>query len=432
MIQLQIISKVLATKDYSIIVDNMLDESYFVGYEDEYNFIKTHFEKYNNVPDRATFLASFPNIDLVDVSESDDYLIDTIREEHLYYETVPIVQKVAELLQSDSNKAAEYLLQIAPTLQPTYRIGGVNIITDSQKRYNEYISKQDNEDDWMFTTGFSELDTMIHGISRQEELMVIFARTNQGKSWLLAKICTHVWQLGFNVGYISPEMSSTNIGYRFDTLYKNFSNTGLMYPSNNNVNSEQYKDYIDSLKDNKNKFIVSTPIDFGKKITVSKVRNYIKQYNLNLVAIDGITYMTDERYKRGDSKTITLTNISEDLISLSMELKVPILVVVQANRGGVIDKDTEGTPELENIRDSDGIAQNATKVISIKQKDDILEIGNKKQRFGKIGGILKYHWNVDTGDYIYIPSNGDAMPVSETHEKVHRLRRKYTDSTDVF
>ena len=42
MIALQIISKVLNTKDYSIVSNNLLTEDYFIGYESEYNFIKNH------------------------------------------------------------------------------------------------------------------------------------------------------------------------------------------------------------------------------------------------------------------------------------------------------------------------------------------------------------------------------------------------------
>ena len=100
MIALQIISKVLNTKDYSIVANNLLTEDYFIGYESEYNFIKNHYEKFGNVPDIATFLSKFPQITLVDVEESDTYLVDTIREEYLYHKSVPIIQKSAELLKN--------------------------------------------------------------------------------------------------------------------------------------------------------------------------------------------------------------------------------------------------------------------------------------------------------------------------------------------
>ena len=423
MVAMQILNKVLQTADDSILEDNMLSVDYFIGYEDEYNFIQKHKEKYGNVPDKETFISHFPEFEFTEVNESDRYLIETIQEEYLYSKTVPVIQKAADLMNTDSNAAAEYLMSQARLLQPNYHIGGTDIVGGADDRYAEYLNRKDKQKDWYFTSGFPELDDIIHGIQRGEELFVIVARTNQGKSWVLAKMCAHVWQIGYNVGYLSPEMSASTIGFRFDTLVKQFSNKGLMCGND----TDSYEDYIAELKTRKNKFMVATPADFDRKITVSKLRNWVKQYKLDMIAIDGITYITDERGQRNDNKTTSLTNISEDLMSLSLELKVPVLVVVQANRTGVSNASDDGTPELESIRDSDGIAHNASKVISLKQKTDgVLEIGIKKQRFGAVGGKLNYLWDIDTGDFTYLPADG------KTTRKSGRDTRSSDGKKNVF
>lgn len=424
MVALQILNKVLQTADDSIIDDNMLTVEHFLGCEEEFKFIREHKEKYGNVPDKETFLSRFPNFEFMEVNESDKYLIETIQEEYLYAQSVPVIQKAAELLQTDSNAAAEYMLAQSHKLQPNYHIGGTDIISGANSRYEEYLSRKDKQKEWYFESGFPELDDIIHGIQRGEELFVIVARTNQGKSWVLAKMCAHVWQTGFNVGYLSPEMSASMIGFRFDTLIRQFSNKGLMC----GADAEDYQTYIDELKSKKNKFMVATPADFDRKITVSKLRNWVKQYKLDMIAIDGITYISDERGGRNDNKTTSLTNISEDLMSLSLELHIPVLVVVQANRTGVSDAREDGTPELESIRDSDGIAHNASKVISLKQKaDGVLEIGIKKQRFGAMGGKLNYLWDIDTGEFTYLPS--DNTP---TRRPERKDSSKPKDSKNVF
>ena len=430
MVALQIISKVLQTQDISLLEENQITKDYFPEYQDEIEFILKHHNDYGNVPDKATFIAQFPEFELVEVQESDRYLVDTIREEYLYYKSVPVVQQVAKLMKTDSNAAVEYMIQSMRDLQPNYSITGVDIIQDALNRYEQFTQVKEHQNEWFFTTGFEELDDLIHGIQRGEELFVLFARTNQGKSWVLEKICTHVWQLGFNVGYVSPEMSANSIGYRFDTLYNQFSNKGLMW---GNEDADKYKDYIEKLKDNKHKFIVSTPMDFNRQITVSKLKQWVKKYKLDMIAIDGITYMSDERYKRGDNKTTSLTNISEDLMELSIELKIPVLVVVQANRNGVSTEDSNDVPELESIRDSDGIAHNASKVLSIKQtKEGTLTMQVKKQRFGAVGGKLIYQWGIDTGEFVNIPSYDDAQPKEVTEKKVRKARAQFVDKEDVF
>lgn len=432
MVTLQILSKVVQTGNVSLIEDNMLGIQYFVGYEAEFEFIMNHKEKYGNVPDKATFLAQFPDFALVEVNETDRYLLDTVREEFLYYQSVPVIQKAAELLKTNSNAAAEYMMQQASLLQPNYQLGGLDIVSQASQRFAEYKDRKANQDKWYFESGFKELDELTHGLQRGEELFVIFARVNQGKSWILAKMCAHVWQTGFNVGYISPEMSASSIGFRFDTLTSKFSNKSLMWGKDDSVDAE-YERYIEELASKQNRFIVATPIDFDRSITVTKIRNWVKQYKLDMIAIDGITYVTDERGKKTDNKTVSLTNISEDLMSLSMELKIPILVVVQANRSGVGVDGEDGTPELESIRDSDGIAHNASKVISIRQKQNgVLEIGIKKQRFGPVGGKLNYTWDIDNGEFTFIPTFDDAQPREKTEKQVEKTKKHYTDKADVF
>lgn len=435
MVAIQIISKILETKDISILENNDITADYFIGYEEEYAFIQDHLKEFGNVPDKATFLSRFNEFEIVEVTESDRYLVDTIREEHLYYHSIPVLQKAAELLKSDAVAACEYMvhgIKELENLQNGYDTKGIDIISQAQDRFEQYQDKKQNQNDWFFTTGFEELDDIIHGLRRGEELFVIVARINNGKSWTLEKIATHVWQIGYNVGYISPEMSASSVGYRFDTLHKNFSNKSLMWGVGE-LEEDKYKDYIDSLGQNDKKFIVATPRDFDRKVTVSKLRTFVTRNQLDILAIDGIKYLADERSQRGDSLTTSLTNISEDLMDLSIELQIPILIVVQANRGGVVDKEQEGTPELEHIRDSDGIAANASTVISIRQlQDDVLEMGIKKQRFGKVGGKLKYHWNVDVGDYQFLPSYDDAEPKERTERKVKDVKKQYKDKADVF
>lgn len=421
MVALQILSQVLQTKDISIIENNQLTADFFPEYQEEYEFIMNHYREYGNVPDKASFLSNFQEFEIVEVNESEQYLVDTIREENLYYKSVPVVQNIAKLMKTDSNEAIEYMIHAMKDLQPNYKMGGIDIIQQATERLNAFIDRRDNQDNWFFTTGFPELDDIIHGINRKEELVVFFARPNQGKSWIIEKVCTHIWEIGFNVGYISPEMGELSIGYRFDTLHKNFSNNGLMW-GKKDFDERSYRAYIEELKTKQNKFIVATPLDFDNKITVTKLKNFIKQHKLDIIAIDGITYLSDERGKRNDNKTTSLTNISEDLKSLGMELEVPILVVVQANRSGVVDKESDDLPELESIRDSDGISHNATIVIAIKQgPDGFITLQVKKQRNGRVGDKISYQWKPDVGEFI-----------SENASITDRPKKKAVTKEDVF
>lgn len=390
MIEVQVLSKVLKEQSLSLLYLNGVDEQYFPVYLEEYNFIVQHDVNYGNVPDEETFLAKFPQFPLVDVTESDKYLIDTLNEEYLYTKTVPVVKQLADILKTDAKEAVEFLQSQLPNLQLNNAKIGVDIISTAKVRAKAWEEAKLNPHSAFVTTGFPELDDWVGGFKLGDELAVVFSRTGEGKTWLLVKFVDSIRNAGKVIGLIEPEMSAEAIGYRFDTIHAQFSSSDL-YRGND---IDGYIEYIEALQHEDIPLYVATPKDFNKKTTVSKLRAWIQLNHIDVLAIDGIAYLRDERREKGDNKTTSLTNISEDLMELSRELKVPIIVIVQSNREGKKDDDT---PELENIRDSDGIAQNASLVFSLRQKDEDLEMSIRKNRNGKRGITLIYSWNINYG-----------------------------------
>ena len=59
---------------------------------------------------------------------------------------------------------------------------------------------------------------------------------------------------------------------------------------------------------------------------------------------------------------------AEDLMQLSVEMNVPIIVAIQTNKTGV--RDSNDIPELDTIRNSDCILHNASRAISITNNTD--------------------------------------------------------------
>ena len=411
MIELQVLSRILDSKDFSFIKNSEeeITSEYFNSYAKQYEFIESHYKKYNKVPDVETFISKFPDIELPEVYEDNEYLLEELKHEYTYNKILPVLEQGVNLFQQGNIiEACDYLISDIPKAkQLATKPKDIGVIESIQERIHNYEFVNQNSFANFIPTGFDEIDRDIVGWKRGEELVVIYARTNMGKSWVLEAFCTNAVKQGYRVGYFSPEMSKESVGYRFDTLYGNLSNSAMTFGRvTENFNLDIYKAYADTLKDIKGEMKVTTPADFSRKLTVSKLREWIEQSKLDMVAIDGITYLTDERFKKGDSKTISLTNISEDLMELSVEMKVPILVVVQANRGGVLDKTSLDTPELENIRDSDGIAMNASKVYAVRQirnNDDVtLLIDNKKMRGAEMGQSYSYTWDIDLGKFEYV------------------------------
>lgn len=422
MIELQVLSRVLKERSASLLTLNGITEDYFITYPDEYSFIMNHLKEYGNVPDKETFLSKFSNFTLVDVTESDKYLIETFNEEHLYSLTVPVINKLADIIQTDSKAAVEYLQSQLPSLIQNNVVLGVDIVSQARERQREWQERRENKERFCIPTGFEELDEITGGWQRGEEFAVLFARTGQGKSWILIKTLEHAWRIGKRVGLIEPEMSAIKTGYRFDTLSGNISNSALIRGDD----VPDYEKYIEQLSKNEIPFFVASPKDFRRNITVSKLRAFIESNKLDILGVDGISYLKDERKQRGDNRTTGLTNISEDLMDLSIELKIPIIVVCQSNREGAKDDDA---PDLENIRDSDGIAYNASTVIAARQKGPGIELTIRKNRNGKSGDKLIYLWDIDKGTFQYIP-NEEAE--RDNSEDIKKAKEDFKDGSEVF
>ena len=422
MIELQVLSKVLKERNASILTLNGITEDYFITYPDEYAFIMNHIREYGNVPDKETFLSKFSNFTIVDVTESDKYLIETFNEEHLYSLTVPVINKLADIIQTDSRAAVEYLQSQLPSLVQNNVVLGVDIVSQAKERLREWQERRENKDRFCIPTGFEEIDEITGGWQRGEEFAVIFARTGQGKSWILIKTLEHAWRIGKRVGLIEPEMSAIKTGYRFDTLSGNISNSALT----RGEDEPDYEKYIENLTKNEIPFFVASPKEFRRNITVSKLRAFVESNHLDILGVDGISYLADERKQRGDNRTTGLTNISEDLMDLSIELGIPIIVVCQSNREGAKEDDA---PDLENIRDSDGIAYNASTVIAARQKGPGIELTIRKNRNGKSGDKLIYLWDIDKGTFQYIP-NEEAE--RDNSEDIKKAKEDFKDGSEVF
>ena len=113
--QLQILNKVLQNKDFSLISMNNLTSEHFFQYQNEFNFIKNHYDKFRTVPDRLTFLSTFPDFDITDVSEPDSYLIEQLFVDYNTSYMANGFNTIKKLIESGKiNEAANFFQTSAP------------------------------------------------------------------------------------------------------------------------------------------------------------------------------------------------------------------------------------------------------------------------------------------------------------------------------
>ena len=269
--------------------------------------------KYGNIPDINTFAAEFPHFDFIQVNESSSYLIDKLYEDRNARKLSTLFNKIRqEFNEGDIDKAMNTYLSSMNDIAKAKHIESIDLLRDTS-RYDAFIDRADDWKKFFVKTGFPELDEIIGGWDRQEELATIVARSNMGKSWILLKCACAAAEQGLNVGIYSGEMSERKVGYRVDTLIGHISNTALT-KGNIEVQNE-YKQYLDSLPD---KFTgtmkVLTPNMIGGPAGVTALRAFIEKDNLDILFVDQHSLLEDERKGRGAVEKAS--NISKDLKNL--------------------------------------------------------------------------------------------------------------------
>ena len=418
MIQLQFLNYLLKTKDSSILLVNNLNEDFFSYYKNEYNFIINHLREYGNIPDSITFLNNFPSFDIIEVSESPDFLIDKLYEDKNTRVLASIFNKIKKhLMEGDIDKAMELYTSSTDVVLKAKHIDAVDILTNTD-RYEAYLQRCENFDKFYVKTGFKELDEIIGGWDREEELATIVARSNQGKSWILFKCAVAAVEQGLNVGIYSGEMSERKVGYRIDTLISNISNSSITKGDRQIQN--EYKKHLDSLPNKyKGCLKVLTPNMIDGPAGVTSLRAFIEKENLDILFIDQHSLLEDDRHAKNPVEKAS--NISRDLKNLQVIKKVPIISVSQQNRNS-----TENGVGLEHVAQSDRIAQDSTIVIFFEQKDGIMTMHLIKSRDSVNMKDLKYSIDLNKGLFIYIPEEDNAID----GQGVEDLRKEFEEDED--
>lgn len=404
MIEEQIINYILDTKDSSLIVLNRLDESFFPGNKSEWNYILNHFNTYGNIPDKESFLNVFPNFDLIHVTEPIQYLIDEIYKEKQNNQLAATFNKVRKLLiENKTTEALDIYKKAYEDLTNNVALASVDILKDTS-RYDAYVDRLQSFDKYYVRTGLPELDEIIGGWDREEELATIVARTNVGKSWLLLKFAVAAAEQGLNVGIYSGEMSERKVGYRIDTLIQHISNSALIHGSSSV--QVDYKTYIDNLPTRfKGSIRVLTPKMINGAAGVSALRAFIEKDKLDILFIDQHSLLEDDR--KAKNPVERASNISKDLKNLQVLKRIPIISVSQQNRAS-----TDTGVGTEHVAQSDRIAQDSTIILFFERhKDDksLLDVELVKSRDSVNDKKLTYRVDFNKGEFIYIPGTNDTV-----------------------
>lgn len=204
--------------------------------------------------------------------------------------------------------------------------------------------------DRIITSGIPDLDEHVGGVSG---LTIISGSSGGGKSIALLQMALNQYLAGYNVLFVSLELSAQTLGNR---LKSNI--TGIPFSRINKDNGaqltpeerQQIKDAMTKFKDRENVFrIVTEPLDTLELLNLIKVEHSL--YNIDVVHLDYLNLVSAPRGVASGWQN--LSDTAKALHRMSMQLGVITISASQSNlekapkAGKYPEISTRGSKELE-------------------------------------------------------------------------------------
>ena len=239
----------------------------------------------------------------------------------------------------------------------------LNSITDTTKG-SEDISEQSLDDLFEETrtikTGFHSIDELTDGFE-PGDLIAIGARPSVGKSAFVLQMAVQMVKNGHKVCYYNLEMEKKQVRQRLVSHLAGLPlNMVKHYGKLNDESKAKFNIAVEEIKKLKGFRLSNSMKD------ISSIRRDIKDKKPDVAIIDYLQLVNvGNRYS--GNRYAEVGEISHSLKSIAMEMKIPVVVLVQLNRESAGKEGKE--PTMAEIRESGDIEQDASVVILMWDKD---------------------------------------------------------------
>lgn len=240
-------------------------------------------------------------------------------------------------------------------------------------KLNRHIIEKEGEDVFGVTTGFNILDNIYGGFG-DGDLIVLAARPSVGKTAFLMKLAKsaakqfikekeeNIDVVDFNsrcVGIISLEMSDIKLASRVASMESGI-DYWKIYRSRMDEEYQRQQLYASLDSMSKMPIYVSDTASVDLLDIKGKAMKLKSKHNLKILYIDYLQ-LIDTPDIKGEIRERQVAKLSRGLKLLAMELKIPIVLLAQLNRGSEAEKDKK--PKLYHLRESGAIEQDADVVL---------------------------------------------------------------------
>jgi replicative DNA helicase len=266
-------------------------------------------------------------------------------------------------------------------------------------------------------SGFDTIDQMLGGGWDVGTLNLLMASTNNGKSLWMQNLAVKTANMGYNILYITLEMSERKVIKRLGAMR-------LKIPINDYDNLSNNIDYIQSriknIKgENKNDLFDSrlgkiyTKFWAAGTATIQNFDDFIKKLEekrgikIDFLIVDYITLIAAAKGPAGENLYLKGKHLAEGLRALASKYKIPVLTSVQVSKDAWNSSDIT----LEQVPESKAIAETADTFFAIIRTEEMKRQGIYRFKLLKQrdGDFLKFQVKFDLNS-TYLTLENDIFP----------------------
>ena len=310
----------------------------------------------------------------IPTTESPSVLADIVKRLSIQYQARNLISETANKLNYDSPETLEIISEAETRLN---HLSSSLILKDEDKNFAEDINDfkdiilSDEIEQVKRVPLYNKIlnDTLDQGW-KEEQLIVIGARTGVGKSVFAVDSAVEACNDGKSVLFFSLEMSKKQLYGRMLAVEADVILNKLK-PGVPKADSE-----IERIKEATNRMINwkleidDTPGVSVENIVAKSKLKALSTTGLDMIIIDYLQLITPSSLLSRKTRQEQVAELSRQMKLLAKTLKVPVMVLVQLNRvqKSKDDQNIDELPTKDEIRESGAIAQDADVVILIHRK----------------------------------------------------------------
>lgn len=379
-------------------------------YVNEYRIIRKHYNDYGNIIDKSSFISSLVTEktlfrSFIDTTSPAEYYGSQLEDEYVANQAAFTINNNTKLFVTNATAAYNNIgknhAEVTSTINKVHEMADPPLSKRITTYSSRWVDKHNTSTPTYYSTGLTAFDSTIGNISAREELITLVARPNVGKTWWMLFMAHSIWSQGKNIGFYSPEMSISTIEDRIMCLESHITMNDLSNPIDSSTDhSTELNEAVSRLT---NKFAKADfDVRCDTSMTIADLKIWARTKKLNALFIDGVSYLKDDESDNNMQAWQVAGIITRKLMTLSVELNMPIIIVVQANREAakkVSEDDEFVMPTLATLANSDQIAQHSTKVIAIGRNGNKHRVQIIKNRTGVVDVYADFEVDFAHGEF---------------------------------